>query len=103
MESALAPIFAGAGFILIGDDNEGLIVAVKQPIMWFPDTFVLSEVMWHGKTKKGAASLIEKYIEVAEAMKAREEISGYYFNAYGWSDFGRYNVSRIATVWGSHG
>ena len=103
MESVLAPLFAGAGFVLIGDDGEGLLVAVKQPIMWFPDTFILSEVMWHGKSKRGATSLIEKYMEVADGMKERGEIGGYYFNAYGESDFGRYNVTRIATVWGSHG
>lgn len=103
VESVLSSIFAGLGFVLISDKNDGLLVAIKQRSSWFNNIFVLSEIMWHGKSKRVGADLIEKYIEIAEGMKDRGEISGFYFNAYGESDFGRYNVSRIATVWGSHG
>lgn len=103
VDSVLSNIFAGLGFVLISEENDGLLVAIKQPIAWFPNVFVLGEIMWHGKSKRVGANLIEKYIEIAHGMKDRGEISGYYFNAYGESDFWRYNVSRIATVWGSHG
>ena len=98
----LSSIFAGLGFVLISEETDGVLVAIKQPVVWFPNVFVLSEVMWHGKSKRVSTFLIEKYIDIAHDMKSRGEIGAFYFNSYGDADFARYNMNKISNMWGSN-
>lgn len=103
VDNILTKIIAGLGFVLIDDDGQGLIVAVKHESLWVPKVFVLQEAMWYAKNKTTGVKLIKEYISIAEGMKERGEIKQFYFNAYRDADFHRYNARKISTCWGSYG
>ena len=95
----LTKIFAGAGFVLISEDKSGLLVAVKQPCFWLPNTYVLQEAMWHGKNKKTCIRLLKEYLKIGKAMKAKNEIIEVYFSSFKDVNYERFNVKKISYNW----
>lgn len=101
VDKVLAQIYAGLGFVLIDNDGEGFLVAIRTPCLWIPDTYQLQEAMWHGKTKRVQLELLKQYLTIAESLKKQGKVQEYYFNSYGASDFSKYNVKQIGHLWSS--
>jgi hypothetical protein len=101
VDKVLANIYAGLGFVLIDKQATGLLVALKTPCMWIPETYQLQEGMWHGKTKAVKVKLLKEYLSIAKTWKLEGKIVEYYFNNYGNADFTKYNMKHIGKIWSS--
>ena len=60
IQSILAGIYAGQGFILIDEEKTGILVAVKTPCFWMKNIIQLQEVMLHGTNRFIIARLIKE-------------------------------------------
>jgi hypothetical protein len=99
VDSQLAKIYAGAGFVLIDDNCQGFLCAVKQPCFWIPETYVLQEAMWHGKNKKISLKLLQEYLKIGKKMLDNKEVLEVYFTSFNDVDYSRYNVKKIGNDW----
>ena len=63
-EQILATLYAGSGFVLIDDEQTGILVAVKSPCFWLQNTYQLQEIMLTGYNKFVIARLIKEYVKI---------------------------------------
>ena len=103
IDKVLSTILAGLGFVLIDEQHGGLLIAIKNPVLWEPDAFVLTEVWWSARKKTSALALLKEFVSIAETMQDNGEIRQFYFNAYGAANYRKYGIFRISMMWGSHG
>ena len=68
-------IIAGQGFILIDDEQTGILIAFKNHCFWNNKSIQLQEVMLHGFNKFVIARLIKEYIKIAQQLLINKEIN----------------------------
>ena len=68
-------IIAGQGFILIDDEQTGILIAFKNNCFWNDKSIQLQEVMLHGYNKFVIARLIKEYIKIAKELLRKKEIN----------------------------
>ena len=99
IETILSSIYAGQGFILIDEENTGILIAVKTPCFWMKNIIQLQEVMLHGTNKVIIARLIKHYLMMARQMISNGEIAKATMASYKDNDYGRYDMKKLETHW----
>lgn len=95
----LTNVFAGAGFVLIDNNKQGFLCAVKNKCFWVDNTWVLQEVMWHSIDKKTGLKLIQEYIRIGKEMMANGTVSEVYFSSFGDANWAKMGAVKIANHW----
>ena len=99
VEKQLSMVLAGAGFILIAEDESGFLVALKAPCFFIENAFSLHEIIWHATNDKTSLKLFKKFIEIGQAMKDSGEIKEAHFSCFTDSDFSRYGATKLQNTW----
>ena len=99
IEQILANLYAGHGFVLIDNEQTGILVAVKSPCFWLQDTYQLQEVMLCGSNKIIIARLIKEYIKIAKEMLSKNQIQQAIMASYEDLGFERYGMIKLEQHW----
>ena len=85
-------MYAGRGFVLIDNDQTGILVAVKSQCFWNENIYQLQETMLTGKTNIVIARLIKEYIKVAKDMINKHEINQAVMSSYVGIDLSKFDL-----------
>lgn len=99
IEQILATIYAGRGFVLIDDEQTGILVAVKNECFWLKGIFQLQEVMLTGSNKFVIYKLIKEYIKIAKEMLRKKQIDQAVMSSYEDLRFERYGMVKLEQHW----
>ena len=92
-------IIAGQGFILIDDEQTGILIAFKNHCFWNNKSIQLQEVMLHGYNKFVIARLIKEYIKIAKELLIKKEINQATMSSYDDLKFERYGMKKLEYTW----
>lgn len=92
-------IIAGQGFILIDDEQTGILIAFKNHCFWNDKSIQLQEVMLHGYNKFVIARLIKEYINIAKELLRKKEINQATMSSYNDLKFERYGMNKLEHIW----
>jgi hypothetical protein len=92
-------IIAGQGFILIDDEQTGILIAFKNHCFWNDKSIQLQEVMLHGYNKFVIARLIKEYIKIAKELLNKREINQATMSSYNDLKFERYGMNKLEYTW----
>ena len=92
-------IIAGQGFILIDDEQTGILIAYKNHCFWNDKSIQLQEVMLHGYNKFVIAKLIKEYVKIAKEMLKNNEIQQAVMSSYDGVKFERYGMVKLEQHW----
>ena len=92
-------IIAGQGFILIDDEQTGILIAYKNNCFWNDKSIQLQEVMLHGYNKFVIARLIKEYINIAKELLKKREINQATISSYDNIKLERYGMKLIEYHW----
>lgn len=92
-------IIAGQGFILIDDEQTGILIAYKNHCFWNDKSIQLQEVMLHGYNKFVIARLIKEYIKIAKELLRKREINQATMSSYDDLKFERYGMQKLEYTW----
>ena len=92
-------IIAGQGFILIDDEQTGILIAFKNHCFWNDKSIQLQEVMLHGYNKFVIARLIKEYIKIAKELLRKKEINQATMSSYDDLKFERYGMKKLEYTW----
>jgi hypothetical protein len=92
-------IIAGQGFILIDDEQTGILIAFKNHCFWNDKSIQLQEVMLHGTNKFVIARLIKEYIKIAKELLRKREINQATMSSYDDLKFERYGMQKLEYTW----
>jgi len=92
-------IIAGQGFILIDDEQTGILIAYKNHCFWNDKSIQLQEVMLHGYNKFVIARLIKEYIKIAKELLIKREINQATMSSYDDLKFERYGMKKLEYIW----
>ena len=92
-------IMAGQGFILIDDEQTGILIAFKNHCFWNDKSIQLQEVMLHGLNKFVIARLIKEYIKIAKELLRKKEINQATMSSYDDLKFERYGMKKLEYTW----
>ena len=95
----LIPILAGAGFILIDENNKGLLIAAKVSSFWIPNVFILQELVWYGLSKRISMELLNKFLEIGDEMKDKGEVADVCFTCINEVKFERLGLKKAGHNW----
>lgn len=92
-------IIAGQGFILIDDEQTGILIAFKNHCFWNDKSIQLQEVMLHGYNKFVIARLIKEYIKIAKKLLRKKEINQATMSSYNDLKFEKYGMQKLEYTW----
>lgn len=95
----LSQILAGQGFILIDEEQTGVLIAIRTQCFWCEDIYQLQEVMLHSKNKIVIARLIKEYVRVAKAMLFDDEVQEACFGSYGDIKLEKFGMIKTQNLW----
>ena len=98
-ESILTMLYAGLGFVLIDDEQTGILVAVKSKYFWNNNIIQLQEVMLTGKTNIVIARLIKEYIKVAKDMLNKGEVNQAVIASFVGVDLSKFGLKQLESKW----
>ena len=99
IEQILANLYAGLGFVLIDEDQTGILIAYKSPCFWLKNIYQLQEVMLTGTNKIVIARLIKEYTKIAREMLNKNEIQQAVIGSYKDLGFERYGMIKLEQYW----
>lgn len=99
IEQILMTLYAGRGFVLIDEDQSGILVAAKTECFWLKNIYQLQEVMLTGNNKFVIARLIKEYIKIAKKMLEKKEINQAVMSSYDDLKFERYGMIKLEQHW----
>lgn len=99
VEQILATLYAGHGFVLIDDNQTGILIAAKTECFWLQDTFQLQEVMLHGYNKFVIVKLIKEYIKIAKQMLNENQIQQAVMASKNNVKFEKYGMVKFEEHW----
>lgn len=99
VESVLFTLYAGRGFVLIDDQQTGILVAVKNKCFWNENVYQLQEVMLYGRSNIIVARLIKEYIKVAQDMLNKHEINQAVMSSYKGIDLSKFGLNLLEHHW----
>jgi hypothetical protein len=95
----LNKIHAGAGFVLVDDELNGVLCAVKSPSFWVKNTFILQEALWYARSSKLALKLLKEYIKIGKELIRDGLVSELHFSSYGNANFNKLGAKQESTHW----
>ena len=99
VEFILNNIMAGAGFVLIDEEQTGILVAIKSQYLWNKNIIQLQEVMLCGNNKIVIARLIKEYIKIAKEMLEKNQVHQAVLASYIDLDYERFGLKKLETNW----
>ena len=99
IEQILATLYAGRGFVLIDDEQTGILVAAKTECFWLKDIYQLQEVMLTGTNKFVIARLIKEYIKIAKEMIRKKQINQAVMASYEDLRLERFGMIKLEQHW----
>jgi hypothetical protein len=99
VESILNIIYAGHGFILIDEEQTGILVAVKTQCFWNKTKIQLQETMLHGYNKIVIARLIKEYIKISKEMLNKGDISQAVMASYNDMNLSKFGLKQLEVKW----
>jgi hypothetical protein len=99
VEKVLATLYAGHGFVIIDDEQTGILVGVKTQYFWNPNIIQLQEVLLHGKTNIVIARLIKEYIKIGKEMLQKKEINQTVMTSYAHIDLSKFGLKQLEIKW----
>lgn len=99
IETILSNLYAGLGFVLIDEDQTGILVAIKNPCFWLKNIYQLQEVMLTGKTNIVVARLIKEYIKISKDMIKKGEINQAVMSSYPGIDLSKFDLKLLEHHW----
>jgi hypothetical protein len=99
IEQILTILYAGRGFVLIDDEQTGILVAARTECFWLKDIYQLQEVMLTGTNKFVIARLIKEYVKIAKKMLNKKEINQAVMSSYDDLKFERYGMIKLEQHW----
>ena len=99
VETILNALYAGRGFVLIDNDQTGILVAVKSQCFWNENIYQLQETMLIGKTNIVIARLIKEYIKIAKDMINKHEINQAVMSSYIGVDLSKFDLKLLEYHW----
>ena len=100
IETILAQIYAGQGFVLIDEAKTGILIAVKTSCFWIKEIYQLQEVMLHSDNPIVTLRLIKKYVKISREMLDKKEIVQAVISSYKDDGFERLGIKKIEVHWG---
>lgn len=98
-EAVLSHILAGLGFVLIDEENNGILVACKLPSFWIPNMYQLHEVLLRADNKVTTIKLIKEYINKAQDMIDNGEITNAIIASHPDVDYTKLGLSKMEVNW----
>ena len=95
----LSQILAGQGFILIDEEQTGILIAMRVKCLWCEDIYQLQEVMLHSKNNIVIARLIKEYVRIAQAMLFDDEVQEACFASYGDIKLEKFGMTKTQNLW----
>ena len=95
VEAVLNTLYAGRGFVLIDDEQTGILVAFKAPAFWSDKIYQLQETMLHGYNKFVIFKLIKEYIKISKQMIRKNEINQAVMSSYPGIDLGKFGLNLL--------
>lgn len=95
----ITEIIAGKGFILIDEDQSGILVAIKTHCFWNDKSFQLQETLLHGTNKIVIVRLIKEYIKIAKEMLNKNEINQAVMSSFDDYGYERYGLNKLEIHW----
>ena len=92
-------IISGQGFILIDEEQTGILIVYKNHCFWNDKSIQLQEVMLYGYNKFVIARLIKEYIKIAKELLEKKEINQATMSSYNDLKFERYGMKLIEHHW----
>ena len=92
-------IFAGLGFILIDEDQTGILIAVKSKYIWNNNIIQLQEIMLTAKTNIIRARLIKEYIKISKDMLNKGEINQAVMSSFVGIDLSKFGLKQLENKW----
>ena len=99
IEQILATLYAGRGFVLIDNNQTGILVAAKTECFWLKNIYQLQEVMLTGNNKFVIYRLIREYIKIAKEMLRKKQINQAVMSSYDDLKFERYGMIKLEQHW----
>jgi hypothetical protein len=99
VETILSALYAGRGFVLIDNEQTGILVAVKSQCFWNENIYQLQETMLTGKTNIVIARLIKEYIKIAKDMIDKHEINQAVMSSYIGVDLSKFGLKLLEHHW----
>lgn len=98
-EAVISHILAGLGFVLIDEENNGILVACKLPSFWIPNMYQLHEVLLRADNKITTIKLIKEYIKRAQEMIDKGEIANAIIAAHPSVDYEKLGLRQLEVNW----
>lgn len=95
----ITTILAGQGFILIDDEQTGMLIGMKCKYLWNPNIIQLQEIMLTGKTNIIIARLIKEYIKVSKEMLIKGEINQAVMTSFVNVDLSKFGLNQMEIHW----
>lgn len=99
IEQILATLYAGRGFILIDNEQTGILIAAKTECFWLKDIYQLQEVMLTGNNKFVIYRLIREYIKISKDMLRKKQINQAVMSSYEDIALERYGLIKLEQHW----
>ena len=99
VETILSALYAGRGFVLIDNDQTGILVAVKSQCFWNENIYQLQETMLTGKTNIVIARLIKEYIKISKDMINKHEINQAVISSYSHVNLSKFGLKLLEHHW----
>ena len=99
VENVLNTLHAGRGFVLIDDDQTGILVAFKAPAFWSDKIYQLQETMLHGYNKFVIFKLIKEYIKISKQMIRKNEINQAVMSSYPGINLEKFGLNLLEHHW----
>jgi hypothetical protein len=92
-------IISGQGFILIDEEQTGILMAVKTECIWCKGVYQLQEILMHSRSKILLARLIKEYARIADCMLYDGEISEAIIGSYGDTNLEKFGMIKTQNLW----
>jgi len=99
VEWVLTQVLGGLGFVLIDDKKTSILVAIRSPLLWIPNSYQLQEVMLFSPSKIVMVKLIKEYAKIAKKMLQDEFIIHATIPCSIDSDFSKLDMKKIENMW----
>lgn len=98
-EHILTMLYAGLGFVLIDNEQTGILIAIKSKYIWNNNIIQLQEIMLTGKTNIVTARLIKEYIKTGKEMLEKKEINQVVMSSYPNIDLSKFGFKLLEHHW----
>ena len=98
-EHILAMLYAGLGFVLIDDEQTGILIAVKSKYIWNNNIIQLQEIMLTAKTNIIRARLIKEYIKISKDMLNKNEVNQAVMSSFVGIDLSKFGLKQLESKW----